>query len=332
MTDWKRRIPTIMTSQELLDRAFARASRAEVPGSVPFDSVKKTNLAKINGIGDMTVTTLLKYVRAFPRMEKEDEFFSQLVDVIIGLDDLKKALASISWCAEKASHLQRMYSRRVRKAPSIDAVARSTREFYGRFSSIIMRIDKDLLFAQKARDALKRLPSIDPEVPTIVIAGYPNVGKSQLTERISTAKPAVAPYPFTTKGIQVGHLTLGWYTYQVVDTPGLLDRELEERNAIELQAILALRYLADLIIFVFDPSETCGYTMERQEALLRSVRASFPGIPFVEVENKADLEWGGTDTRHKISASTGEGVQELVDLVESMLKDERIDRMDELPQ
>lgn len=332
MTDWKRRIPTIMTSQELLDRAFARASKAEVPGSAPFDAVKKTNIAKINGIGDMTVTTLLRYVRAFPRMEKEDEFFAQLVDVVIGLDGLKKSLSSITWCAEKASHLQRMYMHKVKKAPNIDTVAKVTREFYGRFSSIVNQIEKDLLFAQKARDSLKQLPSINPDIPTIVIAGYPNVGKSQLTERISTAKPAVAPYPFTTKGIQVGHLKIGWHTYQVVDTPGLLDRELEKRNAIELQAILALKYLAHLIVFVFDPSETCGYTMERQEALLRSIRGSFPGIPFIEVENKADLEWGGTGSRPRISASTGEGVDELVKLIETHLRAERMDRMDELPQ
>lgn len=332
MTDWKRRIPTIMTSQELIDRAFARASRAEVPGAAPFDSVKKTNIAKINSIGDMTVTTLLKYVRAFPRMEKEDEFFSQLVDVVVGLDDLKKALASIKWGAEKTSHLQRMYTHKVKKAPTIDAVAKITREFYGRFSSVVKQVDKDLLFAQKARDALKQLPSVDPYVPTIVIAGYPNVGKSQLTEGISTAKPAIAPYPFTTKGIQVGHLTRGWRTYQVVDTPGLLDRELEERNAIELQAVLALKYLATVIVFVFDPSETCGYTMERQEALLESIRASFPDIPFIEVENKVDLGWGGTGNRPRISASTGEGVEELVEMIEAMLKEKRMQRMDELPR
>jgi len=281
-----------MTSQELLDRAFARASKAEVNGSEPFDAVKKTNIAKINGIGDMTVTTLLKYVRAFPRMEKEDDFFSELVDVIIGQDELKKALASISWCAEKASHLQRMYMHKVKKAHNIDTVAKATKEFYGRFSSIINRIEKDLLFAQKARDALKMLPTVNPEVPTIVIAGYPNVGKSQLTERISSAKPVIAAYPFTTKGIQVGHFKSGWRTYQVVDTPGLLDRELEERNAIELQAILALKYLADIIVFVFDPSETCGYTMDRQEALLESVQRNFADIPVMEVENKADLGVG----------------------------------------
>ena len=77
MTD-QRRIPAIMTSG-IDDRAFARASRTEVPGAV-LDSVKKTNIAKINSIGDMTVTTLLKYVRAFPGWRRRTSS-SQLVDV-----------------------------------------------------------------------------------------------------------------------------------------------------------------------------------------------------------------------------------------------------------
>jgi nucleolar GTP-binding protein len=330
MQNWKRQIPTIMTSQELLDRAFARASKAEVNGAVPFDTVKKTNIAKITAIGDMTVTTLLKYARAFPKLEKTDDFFSQLVDVIIGQDKLKKALANVTWCAEKCSDLQRAYLSRVRKAPTIDAVAKATREFYGRFSSVINRVEPELLFLQKARDQLRELPSIDANVQTIVIAGYPNVGKSQLMDRVSSAKPAIAPYPFTTKGIVVGHIKSGWRTFQIIDTPGLLDRELEERNAIELQAVLALRYLADIIIFILDPSETCGYTMERQLSLLDSIRRNFPDIPFIEVENKADLE--GTSTgRMRISALTGEGVDDLMAKAQEMLKAMRLTDMDKLP-
>jgi len=328
--DWKRRIPTIMTSQELLDRAYARASKAEVHGSEAFDGVKKTNLAKISGIGDMTTTTLLKYVRAFPRLEKQDEFYSQLVDVVIGHDKLKKALGNISWAAEKCSDLQRTYSSRVRRARNIDEVAKVTREFYGRFSSVINRMEPDLKFISEARDKFKELPTIDTTVQTIVIAGYPNVGKSQLVERISTAKPAIAPYPFTTKGVVIGHLKSGWRTFQVIDTPGLLDRELEKRNAIELQAVLALRYLADIIVFILDPSETCGYTMDRQLALLASVRDNFPDIPFVEVENKADLE-GRPTGRERISALTGEGVDDLVKKIEAQLKEMRKQDMDKLP-
>ena len=330
MQNWKRQIPTIMTSQELLDRAFARASRAEVSGAAPFDTVKKTNIAKITGIGDMTTTTLLKYVRAFPKMEREDEFYSQLIDVIIGHDKLKRALANISWCAEKCSDLQRKYLLRVRKAPSIDEVAKATREFYGRFSSVINRVEQDLLFCQKARDMLRHLPAIDTSVQTIVVAGYPNVGKSQLVERISSAKPTIAPYPFTTKGVVIGHAKSGWRTYQVIDTPGLLDRELEKRNAIELQAVLALRFLADVIVFLIDPSETCGYTMDRQLALLDSIKGNFPQVPFIEVENKADLE-GQSTGRARISALTGQGVEDLMEQVESILRSQRVTDLDKLP-
>jgi nucleolar GTP-binding protein len=330
MQDWKRQIPTIMTAQELLDRAFARASRAEVSGAAAFDTVKKTNIAKITTIGDMTTTTLLKYVRSFPRMEKEEEFYSQLIDVIIGHDNLKKALANLSWCAEKCSDLQRKYLLKVRRAPNIDEVAKATREFYGRFSSVINRVGPDLEFCQKARDKLRQLPAVDTAVQTVVIAGYPNVGKSQLVERISTAKPTIAPYPFTTKGIIIGHLRSGWRTYQVIDTPGLLDRELEKRNSIELQAVLALKYLADLIVFLIDPSETCGYALERQLALLASVKANFHDMPIIEVDSKSDLE-GRFTGRPRISALTGEGVDELVALIERTLKAQRVNDFDKLP-
>jgi nucleolar GTP-binding protein len=330
MQNWKRQIPTIMTSQELLDKAYARASKAEVHGAAAFDGIKKTNIAKITGIGDMTTTTLLKYVRAFPKLEKQDEFYSQLIDVIIGHDKLKKALGNLTWAAEKCSDLQRAYLFRVRKAATIDEVAKVTKEFYGRFSSVIKRVEPELKTLSEARDKLKELPFIDTTSQTIVIAGYPNVGKSQLVERISTAKPAIAPYPFTTKGVVIGHLKSGWRTFQVIDTPGLLDRELEKRNAIELQAILALRYLADVIVFVIDPSETCGYTLDRQLALLDSIKQNFPNIPFIEVENKSDLE-GKPTGRERISALTGEGVEDLVKKLEGMLKEMRMVDMDKLP-
>ena len=280
----------------------------------------------------MTVTTLLKYVRAFPRMEKEDEFFSQLVDVIIGQDELKKAISNLSWAAEKVSALQRRYLSDVRRAPNIDGVAQSTKQFYGRFASVIKQVDKDLKFCQKSRDMLRLLPTVDPNCRDrghSWISG--NVGKSQLIEKISTAKPAIAPYPFTTKGIGIGHLKSGWRTLQVIDTPGLLDRELEERNAIELQAILALRYLGDIIVFVIDPTETCGYTMDRQNALLDSVRKNFGDIPIIEVENKVDMGTAQESNRIRISALTGEGVDALVQVILDTLKEERKKHMNELP-
>ena len=103
------------------------------------------------------------------------------------------------------------------------------------------------------------------------IVGLPNVGKSNLVTVLSTAEPEIAPYPFTTKGVIVGHIEDDWRKYQIVDTPGLLDRTFDERNAIEKQAVLALRYLTDVILFVIDPSESCGFSLEVQEKLLSNI-------------------------------------------------------------
>jgi len=46
----------------------------------------------------------------------------------------------------------------------------------------------------------------------------------------------VQPYAFTTKSLFVGHMDHKYLRWQVIDTPGLLDRPLEERNTIEMQA------------------------------------------------------------------------------------------------
>lgn len=45
----------------------------------------------------------------------------------------------------------------------------------------------------------------------------------------------VQPYAFTTKSLFIGHTDYKYLRWQVIDTPGILDRPLEERNTIEMQ-------------------------------------------------------------------------------------------------
>ena len=57
----------------------------------------------------------------------------------------------------------------------------------------------------------------------------------------------------------------GWsYLIQVIDTPGILDHSLEERNTIEMQAITALAHLRAAVLYVMDVSEQCGYNLNQQ--------------------------------------------------------------------
>lgn len=51
---------------------------------------------------------------------------------------------------------------------------------------------------------------------------------------------------------------------KVIDTPGILDHPLEDRNTIEMQAITALAHLRAAVMYFMDVSELCGHTIEQQ--------------------------------------------------------------------
>lgn len=314
------RVPTVLSSEELMDKALGRASKLNKKGVNALDGKKKTSLAKITASGDIIVTTLNGYVERFPRIEKDDGFFADLVDLVIGLDQYKKSLAALNWAANKVERLKNDSLRQIRRSKDENYISATRSGFYGRLASVINQISKDLLFLQDAKNKFRKLPHIEPDVATIVIAGFPNVGKSKLVTSLSTAAPEIAPYPFTTKGIVIGHLEDGWRKYQVIDTPGLLDRSIDERNDIEKQAVLALKYLTNVMLFVLDPSESCGYSMDKQLALLDSVKKGFPDVPIIIAESKSDLKKTGSGNI-SFSAESGENMDSLREEILRRLKE-----------
>lgn len=88
----------------------------------------------------------------------------------------------------------------------------------------------------------------------------------------------------------MGHCDHQYLRFQVIDTPGILDRPLEERNAIEMQAVTALAHLRAAILFLIDISGECGYTIEQQIQLFQVIKPLFVGKPLVVVANKTDVK------------------------------------------
>ena len=70
------------------------------------------------------------------------------------------------------------------------------------------------------------LPSIDPNTRTILVCGYPN-GVSSFMNKVTRADVEVQPYAST---MCLTHTDYKYLRWQVLDTPGILDRPLEERN------------------------------------------------------------------------------------------------------
>lgn len=284
-------IPTIPTVEELLDKGFSRGKKAA-------DMKRSEKIPKrIKGkrIEEVRVTTACQVIEAklkmiidrTPEIEELPEFYQDYIDITVGVDDLKQALGGINWAYGIISQLEDEYRNRIRKsAPERANTLR--KQAYGRISSVVKKISKDLDFLDFAKNRLRNMPTVNFEATTVVIAGFPNVGKSTLLRQLTDAEPEVANYPFTTKGIQIGHIERHWQDIQIIDTPGLLDRPIGDMNDIELNAIVALEDLADTILFIFDASETCGYYLENQYNLFCEIQDIFD-IPFIPLFNKIDL-------------------------------------------
>ena len=151
------------------------------------------------------------------------------------------------------------------------------------------RVGPSLDWLHESRLILRQLPVIDQVCPTIVVCGAPNVGKSAFISSLSSGNMEVNHYPFTTKQLHVGHFKHRRVPHQMVDTPGLLDRPMDDRNAIEMQAIAAIEHVGSLCIFLMDLSEQCGTSLEDQHNLLDEVKELLPDIDMIVVVSKADL-------------------------------------------
>lgn len=190
------------------------------------------------------------------------------------------------------------------------------------------RQNAPLSYLEQVRQHISRLPAIDPSTRTLVICGYPNVGKSSFMNKVTRADVDVQPYAFTTKSLYVGHMDYKYLRWQVIDTPGILDHPLEEMNTIEMQAITALAHLRAAILYFMDLSEQCGYTIEAQVQLFNSIKPLFANKPTFLVINKIDtmrltdldperaelvrsIFEDGSVQKVEISTFTDEGVMEL---------------------
>merc|ERR1719161_3059915 len=152
-----------------------------------------------------------------------------------------------------------------------------------------MKMQGSLSYLEEVRQHLARLPSINPATRTLLLTGYPNVGKSSFMNIVTNASVDVQPYAFTTKSLFVGHLDHDYCRWQVIDTPGILDHPLEDRNTIEMTAITALAHISCAVLFFVDISESCGYNLDQQVALFHQIKPLFKDKPLLVLLNKADL-------------------------------------------
>lgn len=263
-------LPKIETPQRYFDLAVKAAkqksdiSRGKVARATPAKKAVYIETQHIDALNKVLQKHLDRILKEFPRLEQLSAFYRSLCDLRFPAREYHQKLGQLNWSLSKIQRLAGMTINRIQRSKTIKEAVDARQAFYGRTASILDNLEESLHFLEQCRKTLKAFPDIKTGMFTVCICGFPNVGKSTLLKKLTGANPEIANYAFTTKTLNTATLVDGHRRVQLIDAPGTLNRD--KMNKIEQEADLAVRYCADLLIYIFDLTEE--YPLEQQMALL----------------------------------------------------------------
>jgi GTP-binding protein len=173
-------------------------------------------------------------------------------------------------------------------------------------------------------------------IADVGLVGFPNAGKSTLISAISAARPKIADYPFTTLEPNLGIVQYKDYSgFTVADIPGIIEGAHEGKG-------LGLKFLrhierTKILAFLIDiTSEDYEKDYKILQNELKSYSKKLAQKPRLLVLSKSDLVEESEINKllkkkvkkaenkfHIISAVTGSGIPEFLDLLWGMIEEEK---------
>jgi len=285
-------IPIIPKASDLIDIILSRTQTKTPTVTHPgykITRIRKFYMRKVRFTYSTIEEKLDGIIKNFPKLDDIHPFYSDLINILYDRDHYKLALGSLNTAKNICQKISSDYVKLLKYGDSLYRCKQLKIAALGRMMTTLKKLNSSLSYLEQVRQHLSRLPSIDPTTRTLILSGFPNVGKSSFMNKITYADSEVQAYHFTTQSLYVGHTFYENIKWQVIDTPGILDRSLEERNIIEMQTITALAHLDACILFFIDISENCGYSIEQQVNLFSSIKPLFKNKPLVIIANKIDL-------------------------------------------
>ena len=313
-----RRLPVVKSPNELANRARKECLRVKADTSIKNarNRARKHGAQKMNTLSQALCIPLRDTVDGYKREWRRLHPFEKVVADLTARARQKKDGLTLSAVLDEIHEARKLLleagkdwiakAKNAETAREADeAVRQGTERMLELFQEFAADPVSGVLDLQRA---LRSAPAVQLDTPAVVLVGSPNVGKSSIVREISSATPEVNNYPFTTRGMTLGHVEVFWsdnesiakavvpevkqrgkvpsqevlmgkYAFsqlcQVMDSPGLLVRPDNERNEMEELTMAAMMHLPTAVMFVMDLSGQAGdkcSSVKDQLHLRREVR------------------------------------------------------------
>lgn len=294
-----KRLNTIQNDRKKTRGKIPRKRFLALAGRVSTSKMKAAYLKKADIMFDCLLNQFVRWQSRFPAISSLHPFERELVNLSLenGLSTYTKTIDRFFTVEKGIKH----FRDRARIELGKISFTKGVQAWYNdQVKKLKSFMDTKGLYIDELKQMFKLLYNLNvltPLLPTAVLIGMPNIGKSSLVRTVSSGSPEVQNYAFTTRSIIVGHLLLegrakGRNMIQVTDTPGMLVRPDEERNKKEKLTVAVLNNFPHVtVVFVIDPSENIGAPLDKQFALRLDLKSRFAHHAWIDVVSKCDLPW-----------------------------------------
>ncbi len=285
------RLPSVAAAAELKASARKRATRA-TPGKGLKDAAREKSLGvkRLEAMTSAYCTPLKTYVKGFPNPDRFHPFERALLELTLSDKKYRATVEAVDAMRKGLFGIGKGYAAQVNNQQRAAEMKATTEKGMSEMEAYYAKHGRCVDDLKSIAKMLRRLPVAELETPTVALVGAPNVGKSSLVQALSSGKSEINNYPFTTKGIKMGHFFVETERHIVTDTPGLINRADRDRNKIELLTIATLEHLPTCVVFVTDLSGLSGTSIADQLELRESLYEQFAHRrPWIDVLSKAAL-------------------------------------------
>ena len=183
-----KRLAAVPSASELVDIVLMRTQRKTptvVHPGYKITRIRSFYMRKVKFTQQTISERLGAIVQDFPRLDDVHPFHGDLMGVLYDRDHYKLALGQLNTCKKLCETVARDYVRLIKYADSLYRCKSLKRAALGRMCTIMKRQKGALEYLEQVRQHMMRLPSIDPTTRTIIVAGYPNVGKSSFMNKVT---------------------------------------------------------------------------------------------------------------------------------------------------
>ncbi|XP_021865758.1 nucleolar GTP-binding protein 1 isoform X2 [Spinacia oleracea] len=247
------KLPMVMPSVDIIQSAIRKAKKVSATKGIANIAKRERNRGakQLDALMKELAVPLRLYTESFPNKNHLHPYERSLIELTLGDGNYEEVLSKVNNLRKKVTAVAKEHA-------SVCAKSLTKKEAEERLNEGMKRVEAAYYRESKAVDDLL------------------NIAK-------------ICNYPFTTRGILMGHIVVNYQRFQVTDTPGVLTRLDEERNNLEKLTLAVLTHLPTAVIYVHDLTGECGTSVSDQFTTYTEIRGRFSKHLWIDVVSKCDI-------------------------------------------